>query len=123
MIYHNVHILYELHVDAAVILQAEKENRRVKAVGSGHSFSDVAMPDHYLVDLRLLNKVLELPNFIKEEKKDRTLVHVEAGITIQKFNCEMDDRDLCITNMGGIDEQTLAGARSRQRGGTPATKK
>ncbi|MBT33617.1 MAG: hypothetical protein CMO01_28470 [Thalassobius sp.] len=107
-----------IHDIAAVILQAEKENRRVKAVGSGHSFSDVAMPDHYLVDLRLLNKVLELPNFIKEEKKDRTLVHVEAGITIQKFNCEMDDRDLCITNMGGIDEQTLAGAISTGTHGT-----
>nr|MBX2843304.1 FAD-binding protein [Flammeovirgaceae bacterium] len=102
---------------AIVIKKAESENKRIKAIGSGHSFSDVALPKDYLVDLKKINKVLKLPSFLKDT--NQLLVHVEAGMTIQKFNRKMDKKKkLCITNMGGIDEQTLAGAISTGTHGT-----
>ncbi|WP_020529829.1 FAD-binding protein [Flexithrix dorotheae] len=100
-----------------VIKKAESENKRIKAVGSGHSFSDVALPKEYLVNLKKINKALKLPSFLRDT--NQLLVHVEAGMTIQKFNKIMDKKEgLCITNMGGIDEQTLAGAISTGTHGT-----
>jgi len=102
-----------------IIKRAEAESKRVKAVGSGHSFSDVALPVHYLVDLKKLDNIL--PSYtekIKSQYKDLKLINVEGGITIQKFNRMMDKKGLCITNMGGIDNQTLAGAISTGTHGT-----
>jgi len=104
---------------STLICRAESENKRVKAVGSGHSFSDVAVPEVYLVDLKKLNKELPLnKSQIKPEYSNSNLVHVEGGMTVQRFNRKMDKKDLCVTNMGGIDNQTLAGAISTGTHGT-----
>ncbi len=105
-----------------IIKRAESESKRVKAVGSGHSFSDVALPVHYLVNLKKLNKILPINREkIKLQFRDLKLINVESGITIQKFNRSMDKQGLCITNMGGIDNQTLAGAISTGTHGTGLT--
>ena len=102
-----------------LVKRAEQENKRLKAVGSGHSFSDVAVPETYLVDLKKLNQLLPLDTG-KLNAKYRTtnLVHVEGGMTIQRFNKRMDKKNLCVANMGGIDNQTLAGAVSTGTHGT-----
>jgi L-gulono-1,4-lactone dehydrogenase len=102
-----------------LILRAENENVRIRAVGSGHSFSDVALPDIYLVDLKKMNRVLPLDmSTLKPRYRPRNLVQVQAGITVQRFNHEMEKLGLCVVNMGGIDEQTLAGAISTGTHGT-----
>lgn len=102
-----------------IILRAESEKKRVKAVGAGHSFSDVALPVHYLVDLKKLDQLLTLdPANIKLKYRELNFVNVEGGMTIQKFNRLMDKKGLCIKNMGGIDNQTLAGAISTGTHGT-----
>jgi len=102
-----------------IIKMAEGQSKRVKAVGSGHSFSDVALPVHYLVDLKKLDNLLVLdPEKIKPAYRNRNLINVEGGMTIQKFNRLMDKKGLCIKNMGGIDNQTLAGAISTGTHGT-----
>ncbi len=102
-----------------LVQRAENENKRIKAVGSGHSFSDVALPEVYLVDLKKLNALLPLDNnSIKPEYRQLNLVHVQGGMTVQKFNRKMDRLDLCVKNMGGIDNQTLAGAISTGTHGT-----
>lgn len=102
-----------------LIQKAESEQVRIKAVGSGHSFSDVALPETYLVDLRKLKKLLPLnKNHVREEYRPRHLIHVETGMTVQRFNRLMDKRNLCVTNMGGIDNQSLAGAISTGTHGT-----
>lgn len=102
-----------------LVKKAEKENKRIRAVGSGHSFSDVAIPEHYLVDLRKMDALLPLDRVtINKDYDNLNLVHVEAGMTIRKFNKKMDHQGLCIKNMGGIDNQTLAGAISTGTHGT-----
>ncbi|MEL7002279.1 MAG: FAD-binding protein [Bacteroidota bacterium] len=104
---------------STLICRAESENKRVKAVGSGHSFSDVAVPQVYLVDLKRLNQELPLDKSqIKSGHQNDHLVHVEGGMTVQRFNKRMDKKGLCVTNMGGIDNQTLAGAISTGTHGT-----
>ncbi|TRX59462.1 FAD-binding protein [Fulvivirga sp. M361] len=102
-----------------LVKRAESENKRIKAVGSGHSFSDVAVPESYLVDLKKLDKLLSLDkDTIKPDFHTLNLVHVEGGMTVQKFNRRMELMDLCVANMGGIDNQTLAGAIATGTHGT-----
>ena len=101
------------------VKMAEADNVRLRAIGSGHSFSDVAITDGYLVDISRLCRILKLDKSrLKDPDSSDTLVYVEGGITIQEFNKKMEDQDLCVLNMGGIDEQTLAGAISTGTHGT-----
>lgn len=94
-----------------IIQLADKHGKKVRAVGSGHSFSDIAITDQFMVSLKHLNQQLPLDLiWLKDQSRFRTLVNVEAGITIEQFNKEMEEKELCIPNMGGIDNQTLAGA-------------
>ena len=44
-----------------IVREAEREGVRVRAVGSGHSFSDVAISSGYLVSFARLNQLLGLP--------------------------------------------------------------
>ncbi len=102
-----------------LVKQAEAESKRIKAVGSGHSFSDVAIPECYLVDLKKMDALLPLDrNSINEKYNNVNLVHVEGGMSVQKFNKRMEHQSLCVKNMGGLDDQTLAGAISTGTHGT-----
>lgn len=104
-----------------IVREATASKTRVRAVGSGHSFSDVAVGNGYLINLKKLNKIKSLPQrWLQADKRSQhgTLVHVEAGITIQAFNRKMNKRNLCLENMGAVDEQTLAGAISTGTHGT-----
>ena len=102
-----------------LVKRAEKESKRIRAVGSGHSFSDVAVSETYLVDLKKIDALLPLDKeSLKLNYRDLDLVQAESGITVQKFNKKMDRRGLCVKNMGGIDNQTLAGALSTGTHGT-----
>lgn len=96
-----------------IIQSAATEKFKVRCVGSGHSFNDVACTHGYLVSIDALNKVLELPTYVKQlENKEKQYIQVEAGMTIRELNNQLDKRNLSIINMGGIDHQTLAGAIS-----------
>ncbi len=101
-----------------IIQVAEQQGYRVRAVGSGHSFNDCAATEGYLIDLSKINFYnKKLPGFIKTQQ-DKTFVEVGAGITIQKLNKKLDKDGLALTNMGGIDEQTISGAISTDTHGS-----
>ncbi len=85
--------------------------RVVKAVGSGHSFTDIACTDGLLVDLSRMNRVLAV---------EGTDVTVEAGVTLHLLGEELAARGLALENQGDIDAQTLAGALSTGTHGTGA---
>jgi L-gulono-1,4-lactone dehydrogenase len=85
--------------------------RVVKAVGSGHSFTDIACTDGVLVDLSRMNRVVAV------EGADVT---VEAGVTLHVLGEELATRGLALENQGDIDAQTLAGALSTGTHGTGA---
>jgi L-gulono-1,4-lactone dehydrogenase len=85
--------------------------RRVKVVGSGHSFTDIACTDGVLVDLSLMQGVLS---------EDGDEVTVEAGIALSQLGEELRVRGLAMENQGDVDPQTLAGAISTATHGTGA---
>jgi L-gulono-1,4-lactone dehydrogenase len=93
------------------VRRAAEAGRTVRAVGSGHSFTPIALSDGTLVDLRHLRRILAID-------RRRATVEVEAGITLRALNRELARVGLALENLGDIDEQTLAGAISTGTHGT-----
>ncbi len=94
-----------------IVTQAEIENKRVRAVGSGHSFSDIALCEDFLVNPRKITGLQPLDEEVLSEKgKALDLVDVKAGMTIHDFNKALDGINKAIINMGGVDHQTMSGA-------------
>lgn len=103
----------------AIIRRAENENRKVRAVGSGHSFSDIALTDDFLIDTFGLKKVLALDTeTLKPGVQTSTLVEVECGITIADVNDRLDELGLALINMGAHTAQTVVGALSTSTHGS-----
>lgn len=90
------------------------QRQRVKVVGSGHSFTAIAVADEVLIDLERYGRVLSVD-------PARRQVTVQAGITLERLNDELDRRGLAMANMGDIAYQTIAGAISTGTHGTGAT--
>ena len=102
-----------------IIKDAENDNKKVRAVGSGHSFSDVALTDDFLVDTHGLNGVLSLDiDTLKPGAQRTTLVEVECGIRIVDLNEALDRKGLALFNMGGHTAQTIVGALSTSTHGS-----
>ncbi len=97
----------------AILADAGRVGRRVKVVGSGHSFTDIACTDGVMVKLDRYDRVLHLD-------RDAGLVTVEAGITLGKLNAMLAREGLALPNLGDIAYQTVAGATSTANHGTGA---
>jgi L-gulono-1,4-lactone dehydrogenase len=95
------------------VARAADAGLSVRAVGSGHSFSDIACSDGMLVSLERMNRVLDV---------DRAsgLVRVQGGITIKQLSRELHAHALALENVGDIDVQTISGAISTATHGTGA---
>ncbi|WP_412740984.1 D-arabinono-1,4-lactone oxidase [Krasilnikovia sp. MM14-A1259] len=94
---------------AALVKEAVATGRRVKAVGSGHSFTDIAVADDQRLHLHRLAAPLSV---------DGHLVTVQAGMPLYALNTLLADRGLAVPNLGDIDAQTVAGAISTGTHGT-----
>src|SRR5688572_21832469 len=94
-----------------VIAKAAAAGRRVKVVGAGHSFTDIACTDGVLVSLDRYNRVLDVD-------RDAGTVTVEAGISIKRLNEELARVGLAMSNLGDIAYQSIAGAISTATHGT-----
>ena len=77
-----------------------------KMVGSGHSFTDIALTDGVLLDPSRLTGV----TFVD---RDAMTVTVLAGTPLHELNSRLHGLGLALHNMGDIDRQTVAGAVSR----------
>ena len=101
---------------ATAIRRAVAEGLRVRAVGSGHSFTGAAVADGVQLDLaavRRLERVVPQPD-------GRAHVTVGAGIRLAELSGRLAERGLALENLGDIDHQTLAGAISTGTHGTGA---
>jgi L-gulono-1,4-lactone dehydrogenase len=91
----------------------QKENLNVRAVGSGHAFSDVAPTNGILLDPHGMNQVLKVDaSLLHDPSEQSTLFAVQSGITIKDLNLALDKEGKALINMGAYDGQTLAGAIS-----------
>src|SRR5437868_1711864 len=68
---------------------------RIKVVGSGHSFSEIAVPDGALMRLDKLDRITHIDH-------ETRLVTVEAGIPLWKLNPALAQHGLALQNLGDI---------------------
>ncbi|RKR89790.1 L-gulonolactone oxidase [Micromonospora pisi] len=98
---------------ADAVRVAASAGRRIKAVGSGHSFTDIAGA----TDLRIELGDLGGPIRIDQEQR---LATVPAGLELRALNALLASHGLAMPNLGDIDAQTVAGALSTGTHGTGA---
>lgn len=109
----RIEVVNDLAGLVAAIRRAGAEGRHVRPVGSGHSFSDVAVTDELMLELHGMKKVLELDGAVlRAQAPLGRLVQVESGITIRELNDRLDERGLALVNMGAYDAQTISGVVS-----------
>lgn len=94
-----------------IIKQAAENGKKVKVAGAKHSWSALALPTHYFVNLDKYNKVLKID-------KDNKQVCVQAGIRLKELNVILRENGLSLANLGSVSEQSIAGATATGTHGT-----
>jgi FAD-linked oxidoreductase len=98
------------------VVRALGDGRRVKVVGSGHSFTATAVANDVLVDLRHLNGVGRVERIDDSSGE----VEVEGGVTIADLNDALARQGWALANLGDIAYQSISGAISTSTHGTGA---
>jgi L-gulonolactone oxidase len=96
---------------AAAVRRAREDGLKVKAVGTGHSFTSIAATDGVLIRPHLLTGIRGID-------REAMTVTVEAGTPLKRLNAALAREGLSLTNMGDIMEQTVSGATSTGTHGT-----
>ena len=94
-----------------VVQFAIANNTRVKAVGSGHSFTAIALAEGILIDLTNYDAVVAID-------KNANTVTVQSGIQLSKLNLFLYSNGFAMQNLGDIAYQTISGAISTSTHGT-----
>ncbi|BGP27376.1 D-arabinono-1,4-lactone oxidase [Rhodotorula toruloides] len=99
------------HVRWAVEL-ARRDGIELRAAGAGHSPSDIVCTGGYILDLKGLNKVLDV------DPTSQTF-HAEGGIVLRDLHTVLLEKgSLAMSCLGSISDQTLAGAISTSTHGS-----
>ncbi len=97
----------------ALVSEAQRGQRKLRPVGSSHSFTGVGAPEDIQVDFSGFTEVLDV-----DTASNR--VRVGSGITLANLNAVLDEHGLALPNLGDIDRQTIAGAIATGTHGTGA---
>ena len=89
----------------ATVARAGARGIRVKAVGTGHSFTPIAVTDGIQLRLDRLSGVVAVDQATAR-------VRVLGGTPLHVLNPALQDLGLALPNLGDIDRQTIAGAIS-----------
>lgn len=93
------------------VVSARDRGEAVKVVGSGHSFTSIALTQGRLVSLENMTGIIGVDT-------DAQRVTVKAGTTLADLNVLLDQHGLALANLGDITYQTVAGAVSTGTHGT-----
>ena len=96
---------------AALVASAADLGQKVKAVGSGHSFTSAAATNGRMVGLENLRGILHIDRASSQ-------VTVGAGTRLSDLNTLLHAEGLALANLGDIAYQTVAGAISTSTHGT-----
>ncbi|HWU44990.1 MAG TPA: D-arabinono-1,4-lactone oxidase [Bdellovibrio sp.] len=91
--------------------QVIRENRRVKMVGSRHSFNSIAAPEELWLSL----KNFHVPLQINAQKNS---VELPAGMSLNEANKQLQGFGLAFASIGEIDAQAIAGLTATSTHGT-----
>ncbi len=103
-----------------IVQRAEADGTTVRAIGSGHSWSDAAVTEGYMLEPNGLTQPQELEAELLRSAapEGKTWVRVQSGIRIRELNAHLDQRGLALQQMGGYDAQTIAGVVSTSTHGS-----
>jgi FAD-linked oxidoreductase len=96
---------------SAIVSRASEQGQKVKAVGSGHSFTSAAATNGRMIRLENLNGILHVDH-------SSCQVTVGAGTRLSDLNMLLHTEGLALANLGDIAYQTVAGAISTSTHGT-----
>jgi FAD-linked oxidoreductase len=96
---------------AALVASASAQGQKVKAVGSGHSFTSAAATNGRMIRLENLSGILHIDH-------ETCRVTVGAGTRLSDLNTLLHAEGLALANLGDIAYQTVAGAISTSTHGT-----
>lgn len=94
-----------------VVNNARKEKKKIRVVGSGHSFTNLIQTDEWFVSLDRLSGVI----FFDE---DQGLVEVYGGTKLYEIGKYLGEKGWAQENLGDINTQSIAGAISTGTHGT-----
>ena len=89
----------------AIVRQAQKDGRKIRVVGAGHSFTPLIKTDQLIVSLD------ELSGIVSVDKEKQQAV-VWAGTRLKELGALLFENGLAMENLGDIDVQSVAGALS-----------
>ncbi len=84
-----------------IVSNAGSKGQRIRVVGSGHSFSPIALCEDVLISLKQFRKIISI---------EGNLVTCQAGIFLHELYAALQAAGLSLPNFGVINKQTLAGA-------------
>ena len=96
---------------AEIVGESTAAGLTVKAMGAGHSFSEIGVPNGVLLHLDHMARIMAVD-------KAAGRVRVQAGISLRKLNPVLRHYGLALPNLGDIDPQSIAGAISTGTHGT-----
>ena len=88
-----------------LVRRARASDRRIKVVGARHSWSDIAMGEDLLVNLDRMQDLIEVDAAAGTAR-------VQAGIRLHRLIDALAERELGLTIIGSVTEQSLAGVMS-----------
>lgn len=86
-----------------MVRAAAQAGRRVKVVGAGHSWSDIACTDGDLLQLDGMQRVLRVD-------RERGEITVQAGIRLHQLISALQRHGLTLPVIGSVTQQSIAGA-------------
>jgi FAD/FMN-containing dehydrogenase len=93
------------------VRRAEAAGLRVKAVGSGHSFSNATDAPDVMINMHALNRRLDIDrDSLRDPAAAARMFRVQGGMLIRDLNSALDRAGLAMHNLGGYTGQTIAGA-------------
>jgi len=96
-----------------VVARSAQRGERVRAVGTGHSFTDCACTDGVMIDMTGLQRVISAD-------PASGLVTIEGGAKLYTLGPQLALRGLGLENQGDIDAQSITGATATATHGTGA---
>jgi FAD/FMN-containing dehydrogenase len=95
-----------------LVTLAEREGVSVRAVGSGHSWSDVALTGGFLLAPDKLGGALPIDRGTLRHPDPDRLARVQGGTRVREVNEVLWESGRALRQMGGYDGQTVAGVIS-----------
>jgi FAD-linked oxidoreductase len=110
----GIEVVHPCGTDGIVeaVSAAAAVGRRVRPIGSGHSFTAVGRPEDVQLVLDRHAALVDVG--------PTGLVTVQGGMSLHRLNAELAARGWALTNLGDVDRQTVAGALATGTHGTGA---